>query len=146
MQPTMNQPDTKCVLAIFVAASSTLCVAACPENHFQVQKMLCCLNCQYGEYVARNCSEGPRGHIGVLCNTCRRCEEIGEVTVSNCTQFSDTQCASIHTQQITMHGCSSVIAAVVILGVILAACFFRRISKSGESDGGSAGEPFPISV
>lgn len=24
--------------------------------------------------------------------------EIGEVTVSNCTQFSDTQCASIHSK------------------------------------------------
>ncbi|XP_052424536.1 CD27 antigen-like [Carassius gibelio] len=146
MKPTMNQSDTRRVLAIFVAASSTLYAAACPENHFQVQETLCCLNCQNGEYVARNCSEGPRGHIAVLCNLCRRCEEIGEITVSNCTRFSDTQCAPIHMKEITLYGCSPVIAAVVLLAVFLAACLFSRISKSGESNGGSAGEPLNISI
>ncbi|KAF4107155.1 CD27 antigen-like [Onychostoma macrolepis] len=149
MKPTMNQPETKRVLAIFVAAFSILCVATCPENHFQVHETLCCLNCQEGDYVARNCSEAHGLHTGVLCNPCRRCEKNGEITVSNCTQFSDTQCSSrIHrkVQQITLYGCSSVIAAVVMLAVIVAACYFCRISKSAESDGSSAGEPFHISI
>ncbi|XP_073682300.1 CD27 antigen-like isoform X5 [Garra rufa] len=75
MAPTLNIPGTKQVLAIFVAASSTLCVATCPENHFQLQESLCCLNCLEGEYVARNCSGGPRNYTGVLCLNCLRCEE-----------------------------------------------------------------------
>ncbi|XP_016426543.1 CD27 antigen-like [Sinocyclocheilus rhinocerous] len=145
MKPTMNQPDTKCVLlqAIFVAAFSTLSVVTCPEKHFQLQESLCCLNCPEGMYVAQNCSGGPMNYVGVLCNPCRRCEELGEITVSQCTQFSDTRCAS---KQITSYGSSSVIAAVFMLAVIVAACFFCRISKSGESDESSAGEPFHISV
>ncbi|XP_073682298.1 CD27 antigen-like isoform X3 [Garra rufa] len=120
MAPTLNIPGTKQVLAIFVAASSTLCVATCPENHFQLQESLCCLNCLEGEYVARNCSGGPRNYTGVLCLNCLRCEEIGEETVSQCTQFSNTRCAK---------------------KVLQITC---RISNADESDGTSAEEPFHI--
>ncbi|KAK2874609.1 hypothetical protein Q8A67_021762 [Cirrhinus molitorella] len=145
MIATMIKPDTKHVLAIFVAASSTLCVATCPENHFQLQESLCCLNCPEGMYVARNCSGGPTNHIGVLCTQCLRCEDIGEETVSQCTQFSNTQCAK-KVLQITWNGFLYAIAAVSMLAVIVATCFFSRISKSGESDDSSAEEPFHISI
>ncbi|KTF93422.1 hypothetical protein cypCar_00014295 [Cyprinus carpio] len=77
-------------------------------------------------YVARNCSGGPTNYIGVLCNPCRRCE--GKL------------------RRITLYGSSSVIAAIFILTVIVAACFFCRIRKSGESNESSAGEPFHISI
>ncbi|XP_050959902.1 CD27 antigen-like isoform X2 [Labeo rohita] len=144
MTTTMKQPDTKHILAIFVAASSTLCVATCPENHFRLQESLCCLNCPEGMYVARNCSGGPKTYIGVVCTQCLRCEEIGEETVSQCTQFSNTECAK-KVPQITLNGSSYVIAAVFMLAVIVASCFFSRISNSGESDESSA-ELFHISI
>ncbi|XP_073682297.1 uncharacterized protein [Garra rufa] len=124
MAPTLNIPGTKQVLAIFVAASSTLCVATCPENHFQLQESLCCLNCLEGEYVARNCSGGPRNYTGVLCLNCLRCEE--------------------KVLQITWNGFSYTIATVSMLAVIVAVCFFSRISNADESDGTSAEEPFHI--
>ncbi|XDV52168.1 hypothetical protein PO909_020922 [Leuciscus waleckii] len=95
----MKQTDIKRVLAIFVGALSTLCVETCPENHFQLPDLQCCLNCPGGWYVVKNCSDRPGVYIGVDCNKCRRCEEIGQITVSNCTQFADTQCAMARLQK-----------------------------------------------
>ncbi|XDV52172.1 hypothetical protein PO909_020925, partial [Leuciscus waleckii] len=144
---------------IFVGALSTLCVETCPENHFQLPDLQCCLKCREGWYVVKNCSDRPGLHIGVDCNKCRSCEEIGQITVSNCMQFADTQCAMVPTAdpsvpshptqlegqlpQITLYGCSYVVVAAFMLAVIVAICFIR-ISKSGESDESSAGEPFNI--
>ncbi|CAM4733138.1 unnamed protein product [Leuciscus chuanchicus] len=91
----MKQTDIKHVLAIFVGALSTLCVKTCPENHFQLPDLQCCLNCPEGWYVVKNCSDRPGVYIGVDCNKCRRCEETGQITVSNCMQFADTQCAMV---------------------------------------------------
>ncbi|KAK7119889.1 hypothetical protein R3I94_021659 [Phoxinus phoxinus] len=151
----MKQTDSKHILAIFVGVFITLCVETCPENHFQLPDLQCCLNCPEGWYVAKNCSNGPEVHIGVDCNKCRSCEEIGQKTVSNCTQFADTQCAkadhpvtthpirSPQLPQITLYGCSFVVFAVFMLAVIVATSFIR-ISKSDESDESSAGEPFNI--
>ncbi|XP_077060346.1 uncharacterized protein LOC143711997 [Siphateles boraxobius] len=152
----MKQTDSKHFLAIFVGALSTLCVETCPENHFPLQDLQCCLYCPEGWYVAKNCSNGPGDHFGTNCNKCSRCEEIGQITVFNCTQFADTQCAmdtpvTTHPTlsplrqlpQITLYGCSYVVVAVFMLAVIVAICFIR-ISKSGESDQSSAGEPFNI--
>ncbi|XP_077060547.1 uncharacterized protein LOC143712201 [Siphateles boraxobius] len=159
LQPTMNQTDSKRFLAIFVGALSRLCVETCPENHFQLPDLQCCLYCPEGWYVAKNCSKGLGIHIGVDCNKCSRCEEIGQIAVFNCTQFADTQCAMVppaepsvpthptrleeQLPQITLYGCSYVVVAVFMLAVIVAICFIR-ISKSGESDQSSAGEPFNI--
>ncbi|XP_048029498.1 tumor necrosis factor receptor superfamily member 23-like [Megalobrama amblycephala] len=151
----MNQTDSKRVLAIFVGALSTLCVETCPENFFQLPDSLCCPNCPEGMFVAKNCSNTPVDHSGVRCNKCRRCEDIGQITVSNCTLFSDTQCdigPSVPTHQpqfdeqlsqLTLYGCSSVVVAVFILAVIMAVCCIR-IKKSGESDESSEGEPFHV--
>ncbi|XP_051768766.1 uncharacterized protein LOC127522648 isoform X2 [Ctenopharyngodon idella] len=147
----MNQTDSKRVLAIFVGALSTLCIETCPENHFKLPDSLCCYKCPEGMYVTKNCSEAAGVHFGVSCGKCRRCEEFGQITVSNCTLFSDTQCemgppVPTHQQQIdgqlsqmTLYGCS---VAVFMLAVIMAVCFFIRIRKSGESDKSSKGEPF----
>ncbi|XDV52171.1 hypothetical protein PO909_020924 [Leuciscus waleckii] len=123
LQPTMNQTDSKDVLAIFVGALSTLCVKTCPENHFQLPDLQCCLNCPEGWYVVKNCSDRPGVYIGVDCNKCRSCE--GQLP------------------QITLYGCSYVVVAAFMLAVIVVICFIR-ISKSGESDESSAGEPFNI--
>ncbi|KAK7119888.1 hypothetical protein R3I94_021658 [Phoxinus phoxinus] len=161
----MNQTDSKHILAIFVGVLNTLCVETCPENHFQLPDLQCCLNCPEGWYVAKNCSEV---YIGVDCNKCRSCEATGLKTVSNCTQFADTQCAMVLTAdpsvpthawledhpvthpirspqlpQITLYGCSYVVFAVFMLAVIVATSFIK-ISKSDESDESSAGEPLNI--
>ncbi|KAK9966133.1 hypothetical protein ABG768_003259 [Culter alburnus] len=137
----MNQTDSKHVLAIFVGALSTLCVETCPENFFQLPDSLCCMRCPEGMFVAKNCSRGPEVHFGVHCDKCRRCEEIGQITVSNCTLFSDTQCDIGQLSQLTLYGCSLVVVAVFMLAVIMAVFFFIRIRKSGESDESSEGEP-----
>ncbi|XP_039519306.1 uncharacterized protein LOC120473471 isoform X2 [Pimephales promelas] len=155
----MKQTDSKHILVIFVGVLSTLCVETCPKNHFQLPDSLCCPNCPEGWYVAKNCSKRA-GDYTVDCRICRRCEETGQITVSKCTQFADTQCANdepvttmVTTHptllrlgqrpQITLYGCSFVVVAVFMLAVIVSVCFIR-ISKSGESDESSAGEPFNI--
>ncbi|KAK7128209.1 hypothetical protein R3I93_020726 [Phoxinus phoxinus] len=146
----MNQADSNRVLAIFVGVLNTLYAETCLKDHFQLPDLRCCVNCPEGLYVAKNCSEV---YIGVDCNKCRSCEEIGLKTVSNCTQFADTQCAMDHPvthpirspqlPQITLYGCSYVVFAVFMLAVIVATSFIK-ISKSDESDESSAGEPLNI--
>lgn len=137
----MGQTNAKCALSILVGTLIQLS-KTCMDKQFQLEKN-CCTYCPEGMYVFKNCSRpNPSRYIGVTCKPCGSCEEYGQKTVSNCTAFSDTQCANISFPEpeiwtlSSLCGASVCIVAVPIL--VVAVCYCCKIRKSDDTSAENA--------